>query len=94
MSGTATAPIRLLRARGDGLEQSITTVELFFDVVYVLAVKQSSHMILGDLTIAEVGRAAFLLVIVWWAWIYSTWMANWFDPASLGGGRCSPASCS
>jgi low temperature requirement protein LtrA len=21
-------------------------------------------------------------VIVWWAWIYTTWMANWFDPAS------------
>jgi low temperature requirement protein LtrA len=19
---------------------------------------------------------------VWWAWIYTTWMANWFDPAS------------
>jgi low temperature requirement protein LtrA len=20
--------------------------------------------------------------VVWWAWIYTTWMANWFDPAS------------
>ena len=27
-------------------------------------------------------RAAFLLVVVWWAWIYTTWMANWFDPGS------------
>src|SRR5436305_241779 len=27
-------------------------------------------------------QAAFLLVTVWWAWIYTTWMANWFDPAS------------
>src|SRR6185437_3158406 len=25
---------------------------------------------------------AFLLLVVWWAWIYTTWMANWFDPAS------------
>ena len=25
---------------------------------------------------------AFLLVVVWWAWIYTTWMANWFDPDS------------
>jgi len=39
-------------------------------------------MLLGDLTVAEVGRAAFLLLIVWWAWIYTTWMANWFQPAS------------
>jgi low temperature requirement protein LtrA len=29
-----------------------------------------------------VARAAFLLLVVWWAWIYTTWMANWFDPGS------------
>jgi low temperature requirement protein LtrA len=22
------------------------------------------------------------LLVVWWAWIYTTWMVNWFDPAS------------
>ena len=22
------------------------------------------------------------MVVVWWAWIYTTWMANWFDPTS------------
>ena len=73
---------RHLRPRGEGVEQPITTVELFFDLVYVFAITQLSHMILGDLTVAGVARAAFLLLIVWWAWIYTTWMANWFDPAS------------
>jgi low temperature requirement protein LtrA len=73
---------RHLRPRGGGVEQPITTVELFFDLVYVFAITQLSHMILGDLTVAGVGRAAFLLLIVWWAWIYTTWMANWFDPGS------------
>jgi low temperature requirement protein LtrA len=24
----------------------------------------------------------FLLLVVWWAWIYTTWMTNWFDPES------------
>jgi low temperature requirement protein LtrA len=76
------APVRHLRPRGEGVEQPITTVELFFDLVYVFAITQLSHMILGDLTVAGVARASFLLVIVWWAWIYTTWMANWFDPAS------------
>lgn len=79
-SGRSSA--RHLRPRGDGLEQPITTVELFFDLVYVFAVTQLSHMILGELTVAQTGRAAFLLLIVWWAWIYTTWMANWFDPTS------------
>ena len=73
---------RHLRPRGDGLEPRITTVELFFDLVYVFAVTQLSHMILRDLTPAGVARAACLLLIVWWAWIYTTWMANWFDPES------------
>ncbi|MGZ4229964.1 MAG: low temperature requirement protein A [Solirubrobacteraceae bacterium] len=76
------APTRHLRPRGEGVEQSITTVELFFDLVYVFAVTQLSHMILGNLTLAQVGRAAFLLIVVWWAWIYTTWMANWFNTSS------------
>src|SRR4051794_34376627 len=36
-----------------GVGQPITTVELFFDQVYVFAVSQLSHVILGDLTVAE-----------------------------------------
>ena len=74
--------IRHLRPRGNGETQQTTTVELFFDLVYVFAVTQLSHQILGDLSVAGVARAAFLLLVVWWAWIYTTWMANWFDPTS------------
>ena len=77
-----TATIRHLRPRGKGIAQPTTTVELFFDLVYVFAITQLSHQILRDLSVAGVARAAFLLLVVWWAWIYTTWMANWFDPAS------------
>jgi low temperature requirement protein LtrA len=80
---TAERPqVRHLRLRGDGVQQPTTTVELFFDLVYVFAITQLSHLILDDLTVAGAGRAAFLLLIVWWAWIYTTWMVNWFDPGS------------
>jgi low temperature requirement protein LtrA len=82
VTGTATASVRHLRPRGNGETQQTTTVELFCDLVYVFAVTQLSHQILGDLSVAGVARASFLLLIVWWAWIYTTWMANWFDPAS------------
>jgi low temperature requirement protein LtrA len=82
VTATAVTPVRHLRPRGDGLAQPTTTVELFFDLVYVFAVTQLSHQILADLSVAAVAHAAFLLLIVWWAWIYTTWMANWFDPAS------------
>ena len=28
-------------------------------------------------------QTLFLLLVVWWAWIYTTWMTNWFDPESV-----------
>jgi low temperature requirement protein LtrA len=74
--------VRHLRPRGAGATQPTTTVELFFDLVYVFAVTQLSHQILDDLTVAGVARAVFLLLVVWWAWIYTTWMVNWLDPGS------------
>jgi low temperature requirement protein LtrA len=55
---------------------------LFFDLVYVFAVTQLSNLILTHLTLGGIGRAAFLLLVVWWAWIYTTWMVNWFDPGA------------
>jgi low temperature requirement protein LtrA len=66
-----------------GEEQRATTLELFFDLVYVFAVTQLSHHLLEHLTIAGAAQTLFLLLVVWWAWIYTTWMTNWFDPESV-----------
>ncbi|HTU84036.1 MAG TPA: low temperature requirement protein A [Solirubrobacteraceae bacterium] len=72
-----------LRPR-EGAEQRTTAFELFFDLVYVFAVTQLSHLVIdGNLRLDAIGRAAFLLLVVWWAWIYTTWMVNWFDPRSV-----------
>src|SRR5262245_47454442 len=72
--------MRGLRARDDGTP--VTQAELAFDLVYVFAVTQLSGLILHDLSLSGVAHAAFLLLVVWWAWIGTTWMVNWFDPAS------------
>jgi len=72
---------RHLRAR-DGDTQETTTVELFFDLVYVLAITQLSHLLISHLSWTSVWHMAFLLLVVWWAWIYTTWMVNWLDPES------------
>jgi low temperature requirement protein LtrA len=68
------------RTRGHG---SATNVELFFDLVYVFAITQLSHLLIGHLDAEGAARTLFLLVVVWWAWNYTTWMVNWFDPGSL-----------
>jgi low temperature requirement protein LtrA len=67
----------------DGSEHPTTSVELFFDLVYVFAVTQLSHLLSAHLNFAGAGRTAFLLLVVWWAWIYTTWMVNWFEPNSI-----------
>ncbi len=81
-ASTLPSPLRHLRVREEAESERTTKVELFFDLVYVFAITQLSHLILDDLSVGGVARAAFLLVVVWWAWIYTTWMANWFDPES------------
>ncbi|WP_051160539.1 low temperature requirement protein A [Patulibacter americanus] len=73
---------RHLRDRSGG-HGSATTVELFFDLVYVFAITQLAHLLIGHLDAEGAARTLFLLVVVWWAWNYTTWMVNWFDPGSL-----------
>ncbi|MEA2150480.1 MAG: hypothetical protein QOD69_2310 [Solirubrobacteraceae bacterium] len=72
----------MLRFR-EGEEQRASPVELFFDLVFVFAITQLSSLLRSDLTFAGAGRVLFLLLVVWWAWIYTTWMTNWFDPSHL-----------
>ncbi|HET9602574.1 MAG TPA: low temperature requirement protein A, partial [Acidimicrobiales bacterium] len=70
--------LRFLRpAKG---ERRATYFELFFDLVYVFAITQLSHHLLANLTWSGAAETAVLLVAVYWAWNYTTWMANWFDP--------------
>ncbi|MBV9453727.1 MAG: low temperature requirement protein A [Rubrobacter sp.] len=72
----------LLRSR-DGGEQQVTPLELFFDLVYVFAITQLSHLLLNHLTVGGALETLFLLLAVWWAWVYTTWVTNWFDPDRL-----------
>jgi low temperature requirement protein LtrA len=69
----------LLRAP-DGRGQRVTAMELFFDLVYVFAVTQLSHLLLDHLSVRGAGQTLLLLLAVWWAWVYTTWFTNWFDP--------------
>ena len=73
---------RYLRQTGDGEEQRATTLELFFDLVFVFAITQLSHSLVEHLDAEGAAKTLFLLLVVWWAWIYTTWMTNWFDPES------------
>jgi low temperature requirement protein LtrA len=66
-----------------GEEQRATWLELFFDLVYVFAITQLSRGLLADPSAVGLLHTGFLLLVVWWAWINTTWMANWFDPEAV-----------
>jgi len=75
----ARSPVpRLLRDRS--AVQRVTNIELFFDLVYVFAVTQLSHYLLGHSDLRGALQAGLLLAMVWLVWAYTTWVTNWLDP--------------
>jgi len=64
----------------DGSEARVGFVELFFDLVFVFAITQVSHFLLGNLTWLGALQAAMMVAAVWWAWVFTSWITNWLDP--------------
>jgi low temperature requirement protein LtrA len=74
---------RFGRRRVEGEEQGATTLELFYDLVFVFAITQVSHLLLEHLTWAGAGQALIVLLAVWWSWNYTTWVTNELDPETI-----------
>ncbi|MFI7443175.1 low temperature requirement protein A [Nonomuraea indica] len=68
----------ILRAREH--DAKVVPIELFFDLVYVFAITQLSHLLLGHLGPAGAAQTLLLTLAVWWAWMYATWTTNYCDP--------------
>jgi low temperature requirement protein LtrA len=74
---------RVRRRRTDGASQRASTLELFYDLVFVFAITQVSHLLLKHLTWAGAGQALIVLLAVWWSWNYTTWTTNELDTESI-----------
>jgi len=64
--------------RGDQVAE-VTPIELFFDLVYVLAVTQLTRHLLAGLTGRGALETLVLLLAVWGAWNHIAWITNYFD---------------
>src|ERR1700682_2778099 len=58
----------------------VTYAELFFDLVFVFAVTQISHTLLGNFTPLGALQTTLLFLGVWWVWVYTSWITNWLNP--------------
>ena len=74
-------PPRLRTAPGaDEAERHVTWLELFYDLVFVVAVAQLAHELNDDdLSVGGLLAFAALFVPVWWAWVGATVYATRFD---------------
>src|SRR5919202_1366067 len=71
------------RRRSDEVGQRASTLELFYDLVFVFAITQVSHLLLEHLTWAGAGQALIVLLAVWWSWNYTTWATNELDTETI-----------
>jgi low temperature requirement protein LtrA len=70
----------LFRATAPNQHSRVTYAELFFDLVFVFAVTQISHTLLGHFTALGVLQTTLLFLAVWWVWVYTSWITNWLNP--------------
>jgi low temperature requirement protein LtrA len=67
----------------DEVSQRASSLELFYDLVFVFAITQVSHLLLEHLTWAGAGQALVVLLAVWWSWNYTTWTTNELDTETI-----------
>jgi len=77
-------------------EERATPVELLFDLVFVFAITQVSHLVSADPTAEGFARAGVVLATVWYAWICFAWLTNnvGVDDGVVRGGVLAAAGAS
>lgn len=74
-----------LRSREDGEDhRHATWLELFYDLVFVVAIAQLAHNLSNDVSLSGFSGFVVLFIPVWWAWIGTTFYANRFDSDDIG----------
>jgi low temperature requirement protein LtrA len=73
---------RIARRDQESSHQATSVLELFFDLVFVFAITQVSHLLLSHLAWTGVVESVIALMAVWWSWNYTTWFTDEVDPES------------
>ena len=64
-----------LRQRGE-----VTPLELFFDLVFVLAITQCTALMADEPTWQGLAKGLLVLGVLWWAWVGYSWLTSAVDP--------------
>jgi low temperature requirement protein LtrA len=62
----------------------VMPLELFFDLVFVLAITQCTTLMSHDTTWGGLGHGILILALLWWSWVAYSWLTSVFDPEEGG----------
>jgi low temperature requirement protein LtrA len=60
--------------------ESVTPLELFFDLVFVLAFTQCTALMADQPTWEGLAKGLLVLGVLWWAWVGYAWLTSIVDP--------------
>jgi low temperature requirement protein LtrA len=58
----------------------VTPLELFFDLVFVLALTQCTALMAANPTWTGLAQGILVLGVLWWAWVGYSWLTSVVDP--------------
>jgi low temperature requirement protein LtrA len=60
--------------------ETVSPLELFFDLVFVLAITQCTALMSREPTWTGIGRGLIVLGLLWWSWVGYAWLTSVVDP--------------
>ena len=60
--------------------ERVTPLELFFDLVFVLAITQCTALMAHHPTWSGLAQGLLVLGMLWWAWVGYAWLTSVLDP--------------
>jgi low temperature requirement protein LtrA len=61
-------------------ESRVTPLELFFDLVFVLALTQCTALMAADPSWEGLVKGVLVLGVMWWSWVGYSWLTSVVDP--------------
>ena len=65
-------------------EATVMPLELFFDLVFVLAITQCTALMAADPTWKGLARGVLVLGMLWWSWVGYSWLTSVLNPEEGG----------
>jgi low temperature requirement protein LtrA len=65
-------------------EERVTPLELFFDLVFVLALTQCTALMAAEPTWRGLAKGVLVLGVLWWSWVGYAWLTSVVDPEEGG----------